>query len=126
MADESDCAKRYLCEISAAPAGSLTDRDQATLGLFTQTPPSPARKVFDAAWHLGSGPAGAAACRGRYSRWGPDIVLDCILYNPGAELRISLTLLVAASTPEPAVLHYLVLFFWQFRLSEVVLIVMVC
>jgi len=78
VADESDCAKRYLCEISAAPVGSLTDRDQATLGLFTQTPPSPARKVFDAAWHLGSGPAGAAACRQRYSRCGVEDIANIV------------------------------------------------
>ena len=32
--DESDCAKRYLCEISATPSEKLTTQDINTLQLF--------------------------------------------------------------------------------------------
>jgi len=68
--DESDCAKRYLCEISATPSEKLTTQDINTLQLFQA--PSSARgtfkSVFDEAAVLGGTTGNLQNCRRRYKK----------------------------------------------------------
>merc|ERR1711881_293374 len=68
--DVADCAKRYLCEISATPADQLSTQDINTLVLF-QTPPSSAgsfKKSFEEAAVLGTTSGNFEVCQQRYPK----------------------------------------------------------
>merc|ERR1712105_384846 len=67
--DVTDCAKKYLCEISAAPLDTLSVQDINTLGLF-QAPNSSAtsyKRLFDEAAILGSSSRDIHMCNTRYT-----------------------------------------------------------
>merc|ERR1712071_563778 len=66
--DVTDCAKRYLCEISATPLNQLAAKDLNTLALF-QAPFNSARsfkKSFDEAAMLGAKTRNVLSCQTRY------------------------------------------------------------
>merc|ERR1711892_317745 len=70
--DVNDCAKQYLCEISATPVENLSSQDTSTLLLF-QTPPTSSgsfRRSFDEAALLGATTGNQLTCQQRYTKCG--------------------------------------------------------
>merc|ERR1711892_799367 len=70
--DVNDCAKQYLCEISATPVENLSTQDTSTLLLF-QTPSTSSesfRRSFDEAALLGATTGNQLTCQQRYTKCG--------------------------------------------------------
>merc|ERR1719411_1835789 len=68
--DVADCAKRYLCEISATPGDQLSTQDINTLVLFQTPPPSAGsfKKPFEEAAVLGTTSGNFEVCQQRYPK----------------------------------------------------------
>merc|ERR1712128_417022 len=70
--DVNDCAKQYLCEISATSVENLSTQDTSTLLLF-QTPSTSSesfRRSFDEAALLGATTGNQLTCQQRYTKCG--------------------------------------------------------
>merc|ERR1712123_217019 len=70
--DVNDCAKQYLCEISATPVENLSTQDTSTLLLF-QTPSTSSesfRRSFDEAALLGATTGNQLTCQQRFTKCG--------------------------------------------------------
>ena len=69
--DVADCAKRYVCEISATPPHLLTDQDRSTLTMFGESlrksKTTSAKYEYDLAWALGATSRDLEQCKSKYS-----------------------------------------------------------
>merc|ERR1711892_648847 len=70
--DVNDCAKQYLCEISATSVENLSTQDTSTLLLFqtTSTSSGSFRRSFDEAALLGATTGNQLTCQQRYTKCG--------------------------------------------------------
>lgn len=69
--DESDCGKRYLCELASLPLDRLTSEEATNLAMFQDHQvgqPSVGRVLFEEAVRLGAAMHNPAICSLRYQR----------------------------------------------------------
>ena len=70
--DVNDCAKRYVCEISATPKHLLSPRDISTLSMFGQnqikSKTTSAKYEYDVAWARGNTARNLQTCKNIYTK----------------------------------------------------------
>jgi len=70
--DVNDCAKRYVCEISATPTSLLSEQDVSTLSMFGQNMPrsktTSAKHEYDMAWARGTTSGNFEKCKEIYKK----------------------------------------------------------
>ena len=70
--DVNDCAKRYVCEISATPKHLLTAQDISTLSMFGQnqvkSKTTSAKYEYDVAWVRGNTARNLQKCKTFYTK----------------------------------------------------------
>ena len=70
--DVNDCAKRYVCEISATPHHLLSSKDVSTLSMFgpqmRKSKTTSAKYEYDIAWVRGSSSKDTKLCKNVYKK----------------------------------------------------------